>query len=337
MKPTGPPCKNGCGNQAPDDDSEYCRVAECIRDRQRKRAAKSRAKKRAEEDARKKPGAELPKGRFPSPPLIAAEWEHIESVPFPPAEYIGPQATLGKSLPRSKDAHEAWRQGHIGWDIAADRAACESEGFQGWAEDQTGPRHGPGKPAYDPHRLTTVGGDDDTAPRPPREWGSTGKDLALSLLRQRRGIAGRGTRSGASGRSARRQDRRVQLARSHELYVRSVEAEKEGGLMGRTLDVAAAAPIRGQRPMSASARESGLDAFRAVLRRRNPGFDVIFEDKGVDLVDHPAPGEVGGCFAAPQDSSAALDGIDVTAAAAGPAYERGVDEAGENLSTIADA
>ncbi len=28
--------------------------------------------------------------------------------------------------------------------------------------------------------------------------------------------------------------------------------------------------------MSLEARQSGLDALRAVLRRRNPGFDVVF-------------------------------------------------------------
>jgi hypothetical protein len=48
------------------------------------------------------------------------------------------------------------------------------------------------------------------------------------------------------------------------------------------------------------ARRSGLEALRAVLRRRHPGFDVVFvEVERDDGVDNAAAGEVVGCLPAP--------------------------------------
>lgn len=87
--------------------------------------------------------------------------------------------------------------------------------------------------------------------------------------------------------------------------------------------------------MPESARRSGLDALRGVLRRRNPGFDVVFgEVEGADLVDDPAPGEIVGSLTTPEDAGAVGSRIDVDAAAPRLPDEQAVDEAGENLAAI---
>jgi hypothetical protein len=83
--------------------------------------------------------------------------------------------------------------------------------------------------------------------------------------------------------------------------------------------------------MTATARRSGLETLRAVLRRRNPGFDAVFEVERHDRVDDTATGKVGRSLAAPQDPGAAVDRIDVTAATARTLHEHDVDEAAENL------
>jgi hypothetical protein len=44
--------------------------------------------------------------------------------------------------------------------------------------------------------------------------------------------------------------------------------------------VATTPSIGAQPPMSANARQAGLEAFRAVLRRHHPGCDVVFDLAG---------------------------------------------------------
>lgn len=96
-----------------------------------------------------------------------------------------------------------------------------------------------------------------------------------------------------------------------------------------------AASVSGQRPMPSQARRSGLEALRAVLRRRNPGFDVIFaEVERSNLIDDATAGEVGGGLPAPEDADAALNRVNVSPPAAGLADENAVEEAGENLPPV---
>ncbi len=89
-----------------------------------------------------------------------------------------------------------------------------------------------------------------------------------------------------------------------------------------------------QRPMSDRARQSGLEALRAVVRRRNPGFDVTFQIEAHDGVA-PAPlGEIGGSLAAPQDTGTLADRVGVATAAVGTPDEHAVDEPGQNLTPV---
>ena len=86
--------------------------------------------------------------------------------------------------------------------------------------------------------------------------------------------------------------------------------------------------------MPSTARRSGLEALRGVLRRRNPGFDVVFEVEGADLVDDPATGKVSGPLAAPEDASPLIDRIDVATTASGATDEDAVDETAKNLPPL---
>src|ERR1019366_1564961 len=79
----------------------------------------------------------------------------------------------------------------------------------------------------------------------------------------------------------------------------------------------------GQRPMSTEARRSGLEALRAVLRRRNPGFDVVFKLEADDLVHDSPFREVDRSLPTPEDARSPLDGVHVAATAAGrPDHDR---------------
>ena len=71
-----------------------------------------------------------------------------------------------------------------------------------------------------------------------------------------------------------------------------------------------------------------------VLRRRHPGFDVIFKLERADLVDDSPAWEVGGALATPQDPDPALDRINVPAAATGATHHDAVDEASEDFASV---
>lgn len=86
--------------------------------------------------------------------------------------------------------------------------------------------------------------------------------------------------------------------------------------------------------MPAHARTSGLETFRAVLRRHNPGFDVIFEIEGDDRTDDALPRKVGRGFTAPQDADPLLNRIDVSAPPIRAANHDRVDEPDKNLTSV---
>ena len=88
--------------------------------------------------------------------------------------------------------------------------------------------------------------------------------------------------------------------------------------------------------MPDSTRQAGLVVLRGVLRRRNPGFDVIFEFERTDFIDDPTTGKVGRRLTAPEDASAVGDRIAIATTAAGTANEDAVDEAAENLPLVVD-
>lgn len=89
--------------------------------------------------------------------------------------------------------------------------------------------------------------------------------------------------------------------------------------------------MSGQTSMPPSARRAGLDALRAVLRRRNPGLDVVFELEGDDRVDDPLTREIPRPLTTPEDAGPALDRVDVTPTPTRPANHDAVDEPGEDL------
>ncbi len=91
-----------------------------------------------------------------------------------------------------------------------------------------------------------------------------------------------------------------------------------------------------QAPMPPSARRAGLDALAAVLRRRHPGLDVIFEVEAHDLVHDPTTRKIDRTLTTPQDTDTPLDRIDVAATATGAADHHAVEEAGEDLPAIID-
>ncbi len=91
-----------------------------------------------------------------------------------------------------------------------------------------------------------------------------------------------------------------------------------------------------QSPMPPSARRAGLDALGAVLRRHNPGLAVVFELEADDRVHNPATRQINGTLAAPQDTDAPGDRIDVAATPPRAADHHTVQEAGEDLPAIID-
>ena len=92
--------------------------------------------------------------------------------------------------------------------------------------------------------------------------------------------------------------------------------------------------MSGQRLMSDRARESGLDALRAVLRRRNPGFDVTFQIEAHDGIASAPLGEISRPLTTPQDTGTLADGIDVSTAPVRAPDEHAVDEPGQNLTPV---
>jgi hypothetical protein len=95
--------------------------------------------------------------------------------------------------------------------------------------------------------------------------------------------------------------------------------------------------VSAPRAMSHEARRAGLEALRAVLRRRHPGFDVVFELEGDDRVHNSATGKIGGALSPPKDSGTTSDGIDVAAAAARGTNHHAVDEPAEHFPALVDA
>ncbi len=89
-----------------------------------------------------------------------------------------------------------------------------------------------------------------------------------------------------------------------------------------------------QAPMPSQARRSGLDAFRAVLRRRHPGLDVVFDLERDDRVHDPAAGEVGRPLTPPQDTGPLLDRVGVAPTTGAAPDEHAVDESGEYLPPL---
>lgn len=91
-----------------------------------------------------------------------------------------------------------------------------------------------------------------------------------------------------------------------------------------------------QRPMTLDARRSGLDAFRAVLRRRNPGTDVVFKLERHDRVDDPTTGEIGRALTTPEDPDTVGDGFAVAPAAAVSPNEHRIDEPADDLTALVE-
>ena len=90
---------------------------------------------------------------------------------------------------------------------------------------------------------------------------------------------------------------------------------------GQALDVGS------QPPMPEKARRLGLENARAILRRRHPGFDFIFEDIRDESVASSTPGQIGGPLAAPEHPGAAPHRIDVPATSLGGPHHDAVGEA----------
>lgn len=86
--------------------------------------------------------------------------------------------------------------------------------------------------------------------------------------------------------------------------------------------------------MPSYARQAGLEALRAVLRRHHPGLDVIFELEREDGAHDTPAREIRGSLTAPQDSRPVSDGVDVPAAALRAADHNGVDETCQDLSPV---